>query len=322
MRRYLALLVLTAVAAVALVRAPGAAGEPAPTTVPEGSTKITVQYTYRGVPVIATASQLSLAYADGQTCSLLTTQRVVSFPAIWNHTGWPWPSSYAEGACQLAPATVRICEVPSHCSPEFPYEGGDILVSWPIDALYEPFPDARIAVARFIHQGLPQTVTVQGWLFESGATTCTSGVLGSSASNPPAAVRELGIVMASASKCAGQTQVVTFNTVEFGELHGSFVWQGEDLHYNIDTGAFAQTPSPGPSPTLTPSPAVSPAALPDAGGTPESDRSPSAGLLAGLGAAAVGVIAASVAATQRCVVRGGGHGCPNGGRIRGEANRR
>lgn len=267
---------------------------------PAGSTRITFQYTYAGVPVITNAGRFNVAYVDGQLCGLLTTQDVISFAAIWHRTGWPWPPGTGiPPECSAAPATVRVCEGPTYCSPEFLYEGHDVLVDWPIDDRYDQFPDVTIAVARFIHEGLPQTVTVRSWLYVSDGATCATGGVGSSGSNPPATVRELGILLAPQTTC-GPNFDVTFNTVEFGDFHGSFVWQGEDLHYDVDTGAFAQTPTPsaGPSPTLTASATVSPAALPDSGGAP-GDTGSSLALLAGAGLLGVGLTMGAALSARR-----------------------
>jgi hypothetical protein len=133
----------------------------------------------------------------------------------------------------------------------------------------------------------------------SDGATCTSGGVGSSVANPPASVHELGILLHPQTTC-GPNLDVTFNTVEFGDLRGSFVWQGEDLHYDVDTDAFLQTPTPSPglSPTLTASATVSPAALPDSGGAPGHTGS-SLALLAGAALLGVGLATGAALSVRR-----------------------
>jgi len=266
---------------------------PVPTPVQTGTSIVTVTYTYHGTPTIAVAQTLAFASVDGEACE--GGGPAIVFETIVSQTTWPW-RNYAP--CNSVDLPVRICENPMTCSDEFTYTGDDVAVNLPVDEIFDQIPGATFATARFVHNGKPQTVRVVRWRYEVGGLVCSAGA------GAPAELSVLTRLWPTRPGCGKEHVDVLFETLEFGELSASFEWNGSSVEFEVETPSGLQptistTPSPGPSPTITPSPAVSPAALPDAGGPPESDRSPSAGLLAGLGAAAVGVIAASVTLARR-----------------------
>jgi hypothetical protein len=288
-------LAIWAVALGFVLHSSGHAQQPAATTVPVNSTRITVEYTYDGVPVIVPGvGPLSAAYVDGDYCSATVQQ--VAYEAIWNQTAWPWseyPGQPAE--CSQAPVSVRICHGPDlGCSHEFVFEGDDVIVE--SSFLENVFPDASLAIAHFVHAGVPQTVSVTGWQFTAGGHVCGAGPT-SAVYVPPAVVSVVGRLWSAGPGCDTPEIEVHFNTLEFGELEGSFLWEGGTVHYDVDTGAFAPTPSPSPTPSLSPTPAlvqtveptISPVQLPRSGDGTTGVGSLNNYLLIGLVAISIGI---------------------------------
>lgn len=175
----------------------------------------------------------------------------------------------------LATVLVCACKFVRRSLPvlkNFIYTGEDVTVNMPLD-----FPGATLAIAHFVHEGVPQTVTVTNWLITAGGYVCS---VPSSAVGPPlpAQVSEVAHLWPTVSACspAGEEVSVHFRTIEFGELTASFKWNGGDVDYDVDTSSFLQTPTPSakptPSPTFSATPQASvsptPAQLPQSGGPP------------------------------------------------------
>lgn len=236
---------------------------PRPTAAPYSS-KIAVTYTYRGLPVITLVTPLQLAYIDGsKVCGRGVSH--ITYETIVSVTLWPWGSN---PPCNEVGASVRVCEAPEQfCSNEFVYTGEDAGVELPIQDLPADIP---LATARFVHDGVPQTVTITAWLFLAGGQVCAA----SSSLTDPAVVSV--VAWGIASKCVPSGDVhVRFTTVELGDLEATFEWNGDDVGYDVDTGTFLQTPSPSPkvTPSVTiPSETASPAQLPKSGGRPEGSH--------------------------------------------------
>jgi hypothetical protein len=256
-------------------------------------------YTFRGIPIIILTGSLHVAFVNGDTrCGVNVFDRV--YEALTDGTPWPWgyPGSNPP-LCNQPGVSVRVCHSATACSDEFTYTGADVSVNFPVSDLPA---DAPLAIAHFVHEGDSQTVSLTGWLFETGGYRCSSG------GRPllPAVVSEVAHTWPTISQCSppGQDVHVTFNTAEFGDLHATFQWNSGDVNYDVDTGAFPQTPTPSPSPPATAQPAPTasasptPAQLPRSGGAPTSHRLPLADIAAALAAISAG-IAVSLIALQR-----------------------
>ena len=274
---------------------------PTPTAVPPFTSRITVMYTFRGIPIIILTGHLRVAYVNGDTkCNVLVTDRV--YEALTDGTLWPWDRS-SNPLCRQPGVSVRVCTGLTNCSAEFTYTGADVSgVDLPVTGLPA---DTPLAIAHFVHEGVSQTVTITEWLFESGGYVCSSG-----GGRPPALVSQVAHIWPTVSQCSppGQDVNVTFTTVEFGDLHATFQWTSGDVNYDVDTGAFLPTPTPSPSPppsptasptSSAPSPAASPtpALLPEAGGPPAGGSTPA--LIFIIAGAALRVASTAVAFSQR-----------------------
>lgn len=289
--KFLPIFIFCAVLACAAVISPGGHGQaqadtgtptPTPETVPLYSSTITVTYTYRGTPFLTAANPLSEAFINGEEdCGVQVSG--VTYLAIQSSTVWPW-QNYPP--CNEVGLRVRLCDRPSLCSDEFTYNGLDVHVDIP----YPEIPGASLARAHFEHEGVPQTVTVTSWSFESGVQLCNGdpalGVL-----IPPATVSDVGFLWPPAPcTVQGQEVHVRFATAEFGALTGSFQWNGDDVDYDVATGAFLQTPTPSPTPSSTasvvpsnsPTTGATPANLPLTGGPPSAGGSSVPAVAAGV----------------------------------------
>jgi hypothetical protein len=250
-------------------------------------------YTFRGIPVITGTQALGSAIVNGDTiCGQLTF--LVPYEAIVDITGWPFDRPANPPLCNQPNVTVKVCPLPTLCSDEFTYTGDDVSVnlSLPVD---EYPANVTVAIAHFVHDGVPQTVTITAWLFESGGYPCSF----KSRPVPPAVVSEVAHIWPTIDQCSppGQDVHVTFKTAEFGELHATFQWTNGDVNYDVDTGAFGPTPTPSPSPPatppVTPSPVApatpTPARLPQSGGAPAVPQLPFADLAAAVVAISAGM---------------------------------
>lgn len=238
-------------------------------------------YTFRGIPIITVTVPISFAYVNGDTECGERTFSVV-YEAVADGTSWPFGPRTNPAPCRQTGVSVRVCTgpAPAACSDEFTYSGVDVSVRIPIPA--DSYPDVSLAIAHFVHDGVPQMVSITHWYFESGGYPCSykSQVL----PLPAAVVSEVAHIWPTIHECSppGQDVHVTFDTLEFGELHATFQWTGGDVNYDVDTGASLPTPSPSPGPTPPPSPSTTaqapptptasatstPAALPQSGGPP------------------------------------------------------
>ncbi len=275
---------------------------PTPTAVPALTSGIKVTYTIRGIPSIVVTGHLHIAFVNGDTrCAVLATDIV--YEALSDGTPWPWGlSGRNPPICNQPGVSVRICRTLTSCSDEFTYTGADVSVNLPVTGLPA---DTPLAIAHFVHEGVSQTVSVTGWLFESGGYLCSFG------GKPllPAVVSEVAHIWPTISQCSppGQDVHVTFNTAEFGDLHATFQWNSGDVNYDVDTGAFLQTPTP--SPTATPGPTLSatpqasvsptPAQLPQSGGPPPGNPSAAPFVAVATVVIAARIVAWLVAARRR-----------------------
>lgn len=239
------LLVLAAFTAVLLVgdgrEAAGETGTPVPTQDP---VVLTVRYSFEGKPLIAPlVGPILLAYVNGVECGrgvgLLLYETIVQDVS--------WPMSLYPQECRASPATVRLCEHELNCSTEAYYEGESMVVDYPMTRLSEYF---RLTTAQFRNQGAPVSVSVRSWEYSANGRACqynTYAFLGI-ARDISELVRVWGDG-ASACGLRGQTIDVVFDTVEYGEVTGQFVWNGEDVSFEVDV--------PG-APTLSPVPSATP----------------------------------------------------------------
>lgn len=239
---------------------------PVRTTVPVGSSRITATYTFKGTPFIHVTGPITFARVDGEGCD--TGGPDVVYTAITDSIPWPWRD---RSPCNELGAHVRICDSPSTsslCSHEFVYNGEDVSVEFPVEGY---FPVITLATAHFVHEGVPQTVTVTGWLYQVGSSVCSSA-FGSALSIRRAVIREVAHIWPISSACSpvGADVDVLFNTVELGDIVGTFKWNGGSVDFDVDTGAFLQTPTPVPTPTSAPTATPTPAELPQTGGPPSS----------------------------------------------------
>lgn len=275
-----------------------AAPTPTPATVPARSSKITATYTYRGIPIIMIVNPLHYAYVNGTDCGVAVA--AISYAAISDETAWPW---HNYRPCNQLGVTTRVCDMPSRCSDEFTYNGQDVRVNVPVGEI----PNLTRATAHFVHDSVPQTVAVTRWRFEAGGRVCSSGPGVAVA----ATVRDLAIPW-PVTRCAtpGEDVSVVFTTAEAGDLHASFQWNGGDVDYDVDIGAFLQTPTPSPTPTPapieTPTPASSPRVitpspglLPQTGGPPQEEHSPILEIPVGFSAILAGTAAWYLTARRR-----------------------
>lgn len=303
-RKFLAGLVFSAVLACAAVISPGGVGQvladtatptTPPATVPANSSKITATYTYHGVPLITLVNPLHLAVVNGTDCGRPVLD--ISYAAISDEATWPW---HDYSPCNQLGVTTQVCDLPSRCSDDFTYVGHDVRVSVPVGEI----PAATLATAHFVHNAVPQTVTLTAWRFDAGGQVCSAGPGVAVA----ATVRDVAIPWPPA-RCAtaGKDVGVVFTTAELGDLRASFQWIGGNADYDVDTGAFLRTPTP--SPTATPGPTLSaipqasvsptPAQLPQSGGPPPSNPSTALPIVVGTAAIAATVAAWLVAARRR-----------------------
>lgn len=224
---------------------------------PPQSSRITVTYTYQGLPTITVAQSLRVAYVEGEICEAGGLE--VVYETIVNETLWPWRDFEP---CNSLGVRVRVCHSLSICSDEFTYTGEDVSVSLPVDEI----AGVTLATARFLRDGIPQNVSILGWKYEVNGRVCSAGPT-SAVFVPPAKVSVVTRFWPSGPGCDAQHVQVHFNTVEFGVLDASFEWDGASVEFDVETGASAQTTSPTPvsiGPGRTPVP--TPAGLPPSGG--------------------------------------------------------
>jgi hypothetical protein len=237
-----------------------------PTTVPKYSAKIAVHYTYRGIPAIALAEPIGRATVDGVGC--VTNTNAVVFESIVGQTVWPWRDG---PPCNVANSAVRLCIFVTECSEEFVFDGSDEEVELRLPEKPTSEPGHSFVVGHFVHDGVPQTVSITAWKFVVGNFVCSIGWIDSGGSLP-AVVSEIGRTWPTSPQCesTGSPVNVTFTTQELGDLEGTFVWDGSDVDYEIETGAFLQTATPAVTSSVSPSAAATPGSLPQAGGSPGS----------------------------------------------------
>jgi hypothetical protein len=135
------------------------------------------------------------------------------------------------------------------CSDQLVASGQDQVadLNWP------EAPDQHVVTAHFVHNGVPQSATITGWLFEVSGRICSSG--GIYSFSPATAVSDLGRFWPPprSANCAtsGEEIDVRFTTIEFGRLTTSFNWNGADTEYQVETGTSPPPPTPTPAPAYS-----------------------------------------------------------------------
>jgi hypothetical protein len=246
------------------------AASPTPTTtpVPVHHSQFTVTYTYHGVPIVTATQPLLMARVNGsRVCDAGGLDEIYDTIMAWPPK-WPWKSG---APCDQIGASIQLCDSPQTCSKEFVYTGEDQAIDSPRDDL---IPDAPIVIAHFVHEGVPQTVSISSWSYRAGSTNCVAKR--GSFPAPHAKVSLLGDIWYVSPMCSavGTRIDVTFTTDELGDLRSSFVWSGASLDFDVDTGVLLQTATPSPSlsanATLSAQPtssiAITPVTLPKTGG--------------------------------------------------------
>ncbi|MEE8518907.1 MAG: hypothetical protein V3S98_07265 [Dehalococcoidia bacterium] len=194
----------------------------------------------------------------------------IVYQTVVNSELWPW---HDEPPCNLTGVPVSICYGAwTVCSEEFIFTGEDFTVDveWSSDPDHDPTQST--VTARFGHAGVEQPVTFLAFYFRAGAVNCGSG--GSFPVTLSSVTAQWPLKSHPACSVHGTDILVRVVTEEFGELEGSFQWQGESVVVEVDTGALLATPSPSPTPSLssgttTPTAGPSePAAFPTTGGPP------------------------------------------------------
>jgi hypothetical protein len=216
------------------------ADTPTPTPVP-GSPAILVEHFFRGVPLIADTPSLSIADANGELCTVTGGTR--SREGIRSRVVWPYDG---DPACAGNTTPARVCVTAALCSDQLTSSGQDQVAefNWP------EAPDQHVVTAHFVHNGVPQSATITGWNFEVSGRICSSG--GIYSFSPATAVSDLGRFWPPprSANCAtsGEEVDVSFSTIEFGRLTGSFQWNGADIEYQVETGTSPPPPTPTPAP--------------------------------------------------------------------------
>jgi hypothetical protein len=236
-----------------------------PTPAPAYSSTITIHNLLRGIPLLEAGlpgSALSDASVDGWFCGRAVFDVITQVgPVIVS--GWPWHDYLP---CNEVGLPVQICVYLDRiCTDPFTFDGHDMTVdlNWP------EIPGLHTVTAHFIRDSRSQPVSITSWSIDAGVTDNGQVVYCSRRTTPPVTLTNvISWWWDGGGYCSGNVHA-RFTTVEFGELHGSFVWNGGDVDYDVIVPAASPSASPSTLPTAVPTMApVTPAALPSAGGPP------------------------------------------------------
>ncbi len=256
---------------------------PPPTPAPVGSATITLRHLFRGIPVIAFIDhRISIGDVGGVPCGYGHTTDVQGAEAIVSIVRWPW---HDYSPCNAVGLPVHVCVGFDLCSEEFIFDGHDTTVdmNWPESA----FQGVTFGRVHFKRDNASQPVTLESLTLASGGAKCFSLSWPQwRGDTPVATISDLAHFFPTVP-CSrvGESVDATFETVEFGELHATFVWNGGDVDYDVAIPS-AETPSPGV--TASPTAPVTAAALPQAGGPPANAEGALPLVAGGLAAMAAG----------------------------------
>jgi hypothetical protein len=221
--------------------------------------RLTIHHTFRGVPALSTLSLVPDVYADGTLCR--APFEPIYYPVLGFQIGWP---QVDKRPCNEVGAMLSICSPDDLCSDEFAYTGEDAS----IEIAYPDNTNLKVPTAHFVRNGQPQPVAVGDWAYKTDTGYCMA------AGGAPSIVTEIAYLELSGS-CAqnGATVEAQFSNELPPRLVGSFVWNGENVDFDVEVPADVP-PTPLTTPAeVTPTPLATPATLPGTGGSSEVDRS-------------------------------------------------